>query len=103
MHQLQYLARVALSADTTPAELTLPDGVNDNDIIMLALVGGYNADLSVSEADSDKPLLPIWDDTGVTPVSNNTFWTGRARRAPRFFFASAATPIEVMVFLMGEP
>jgi hypothetical protein len=93
----QLLARVSVTATAGGALIPLPQDIDNGQIIMLAVVGGYNADLEFATAASGAPKVPVFDDTGVTPVANNTFWIGPAREAPLVAFAAAATAIEVLV------
>lgn len=91
------LARTAVTATVGGALIPLPLGVNDGDLILLAVVGGYNADLSFSTAATGAPLVPVFDDTGVNPAANNTFWIGPAREAPLYAFGSSVA-IEVLIY-----
>lgn len=93
----QLLARVSVTALVGGALITLPPGIAPGDIILLAVVGGYNADLSFATAATVAPKVPVFDDTGATPVANNTFWIGPAREAPLYAFG-ASVAIEVLVY-----
>lgn len=95
-------ARVTLSADVTGTLIPLPDSIGDGQIIELVLVAGYNADLEFAAAATGAPKLPVWDDTGVTPKANNTFWVGPKRDAPLYAFAAAPTSISVIALLVRE-
>lgn len=97
----EILARVSVTATAGGALIPLPDSNGNGDIIMLAVIGGYNADLDFATAASGAPKLPVFDDTGVTPVANNTFWVGPRRNAPLFAFG-ASVAIEVLVLAVRE-
>jgi hypothetical protein len=92
----EILARLSVTATAGGALIPLPQDISNGDIIMLAVVGGYNADLEFATAASGAPKLPIFDDTGVTPLANVTFWIGPRRSAPVYAFG-ASVAIEVLV------
>jgi hypothetical protein len=91
------LARVSVTATAAGAPIRLSSDIGGGAVIMLAVVGGYNADLEFAKAAEGAPKLPVFDDTGVTPVANNTFWVGPRGNAPLFAFG-ADVAIEVLVF-----
>lgn len=93
----EILARVSVTATAGGALISLPASIDPGDIILIAVVGGYGADLEFATAASGAPKLPVFDDTGVTPVANNTIWIGPARHAPLYAFG-ASVAIEVLVF-----
>ena len=93
----QLLARVSVTALVGGAPIPLPQSIDNGDIILMAVVGGYNADLSFATAATLAPKVPVFDDTGVTPVANNTFWIGPAVNAPVYAFG-ASVAIEVLVY-----
>lgn len=95
------LARVSVTATVGGALIPLPESIGNGQIILLAVVGGYNADLEFSTAASGAPKVPVFDDTGVTPVANNTFWVGPRREAPVYAFG-ATVAIEVLVYAVRE-
>ena len=97
----QLLARVSVTATIGGALIPLPQNIGNGDIIMLAVVGGYNADLEFATAASGAPLLPVFDDTGVTPLANNTIWIGPRVNAPLYAFG-ASVAIEVLVLAVRE-
>ena len=97
----QLVARASVTATVGGALIPLPDSIDDGQIILLAVVGGYNADLEFATATSDAPKVPVFDDTGVTPVANNTFWFGPRRNAPVYAFG-ASVAIEVLVYTVRE-
>lgn len=92
----QLLARVSVTATAGGALIPLPQDIDNGALIMLAVVGGYNADLEFATAASGAPKLPIFDDTGATPLANVTFWIGPRRNAPVYAFG-ASVAIEVLV------
>jgi hypothetical protein len=93
----EILARVSVTATVGGALIPLPQDIDNGQISMLAVVGGYNADLSFATAASGAPKLPIFDDTGATPLANVTIWIGPRRNAPVYAFG-ASVAIEVLVF-----
>lgn len=93
----QLLARVSVTALVGGALIPLPQSIDNGDIILMAVVGGYNADLSFATAASGAPKLPVFDDTGVTPLANNTFWIGPRVNAPLYAFG-ASVAIDVLVY-----
>jgi hypothetical protein len=93
----QLLARVSVTALVGGALIPLPQSIDNGDIILLAVVGGYNANLEFATAASGAPKLPVFDDTGVTPLANNTIWIGPRINAPLYAFG-ASVAIEVLVF-----
>lgn len=95
------LARVSVTATVGGALIPLPESIGNGQIILLAVVGGYNADIEFATAASGAPKVPVFDDTGVTPVANNTFWIGPRREAPVYAFG-ATVAIEVLVYLVRE-
>lgn len=97
----EILARVSVTATAGGALIPLPSTIGNGQIIMLAVVGGYNADLEFAAAASDAPKLPVFDDTGVTPLANNTIWIGPRVNAPVYAFG-ATVAIEVLVFAVRE-
>lgn len=97
----EILARVSVTATAGGALIPLPQSIGDGQIILLAVVGGYNADLSFATAASGTPKLPVFDDTGVTPLANNTFWIGPRRNAPVYAFG-ASVDIEVLALAVRE-
>lgn len=97
----QLLARVSVTATVGGAPIPLPESIGNGQIILLAVVGGYNADLEFATAASGAPKVPVFDDTGVTPVANNTFWIGPRREAPVYAFG-ASVAIEVLVYAVRE-
>lgn len=92
----EILARVSVTATVGGAPIPLPQGIGNGDLILLAVVGGYNADLSFATAASGAPKLPIFDDTGAVPLANVTIWIGPRRNAPVYAFG-ASVAIEVLV------
>lgn len=52
----EILARVSVTALVGGVLIPLPQNIGNGDIIMLAVVGGYNADLSFSTAASGAPV-----------------------------------------------
>ena len=92
----EILARVSVTATAGGTLIPLPQDIDNGAIIMLAVVGGYGADLSFATAASGAPKLPIFDDTGATPLANVTFWIGPRRNAPVYAFG-ASVAIEVLV------
>lgn len=97
----QLVARVSVTAEAGGALIDLPDSLTDGQIILLAVVGGYNADLEFAKAATGEPKVPVFDDTGASPVANNTFWVGPVREAPVYAFG-ASVAIEVLVYLVRE-
>ncbi len=97
----QLLARTSVTAVVGGAKLDLPPSVQPGDQILLALVGGYNADVEFSAAQTGAPKLPIGDDTGVVPVAPVTIWAGTAKYAPIWCFG-ASVNIEIMVFSIRQ-
>lgn len=51
----QFLVRTSVTAVVGGAKLDLPASVEPGDQILLALVGGYNADIEFSAAQSGTP------------------------------------------------
>ncbi len=92
----QLLARVSVTATAGGALIPLPQDIDNGAIILLAVVGGYNADLEFATAASGAPKLPIFDDTGAIPLANVTIWIGPRRNAPVYAFG-ASVAIEVLV------
>jgi hypothetical protein len=92
----QLLARVSVTATAGGALIPLPQDIDNGALIMLAVVGGYNADLEFATAASGAPKLPIFDDTGAIPLANVTIWIGPRRNAPVYAFG-ASVAIEVLV------
>lgn len=97
----QLLARVSVTATVGGALIPLPQSIDNGAIILMAVVGGYNADLSFAIAATGAPKLPVFDDTGVTPLANSTFWVGPRVNAPVYAFG-AGVAIEVLVFAVRE-
>lgn len=95
------LARVSVTALAAGALIPLPATIGDGQIILLAVVGGYNADLAFATAATLAPKVPVFDDTGVSPVANNTFWVGPRREAPLYAFGDSVA-IEVLVYAVRE-
>mgnify|MGYP006348721221 CR=1 FL=1 len=52
----QLLARVSVTALVGGALIPLPQNIGNGDIIMLAVVGGYNADLEFATAATIAPV-----------------------------------------------
>ena len=92
----EILARVSVTATAGGALIPLPQGIDNGALILFAVVGGYNADLEFATAASGAPKLPIFDDTGATPLANVTIWVGPRRSAPVYAFG-ASVAIEVLV------
>ena len=92
----EILARVSVTATVGGALIPLPQDIDNGQIILLAVVGGYNADLEFATAAAGAPKLPIFDDTGAVPLANTTIWIGPRRNAPVYAFG-ASVAIEVLV------
>ena len=53
----EILARVSVTATIGGALIPLPQNIGNGDIIMLAVVGGYNADLEFATAATIAPVM----------------------------------------------
>lgn len=91
----ELIQTVSVTADTTPGVIDL-GGLDDGDIVALAVQHGYNADLEFSANEAGTHRITVPDDT-ASP-DNYTFWYGPVLNAPIYAFAAASTSIDVMVF-----